>query len=280
MILVSGIVHRHPELIRDQVQLYNAALGGAGACWHLLHISQEAVRGGLLEQLDLPENVTINPTHVLTKRPTFLACHLLNLLFAMREGWVHSHVLLHTDSDLPYRPGLGEHIRAYDLGLAIPRPFKPEKSGSAWAEAVGADLRLRGFAERVGDGRILTTRYEGMFATRALMTEIFAQMLAAWPFDEYAWRGDYPYEEFALPTVVEAVVRNRSVSRTRHVVMTASSSREYELADRQPLKARHISLLEREPPEIFSAKFAPADLRSPVRAFARQELGVEEPPPA
>ncbi|MCR0982151.1 hypothetical protein [Roseomonas populi] len=277
MILVSSIFHRKPELIRDQLLLYNAAMGGEGACHHILHLNRESVRHGILDGLGLPPNATVNPVHLETHRPTFLGCHVLNLLHAMREGFGHTHVYLHTESDIPYRPGLGEHIRAHDLGLAEPRPVKLAGSKSAWAEPVANDLRLRAFVERIGDGRILTTRYEGMFATRALMTEILFQMMAAWPFDEHHWRGDYPYEEFALPTVVEAVVRNRTLRRTRHAVMTASSARRYELADRAMLRPEHIPLLEREGPEIFCAKFAPGELHSPVRAWARRCLGVPEP---
>ena len=277
MILVSSIFHRKPELIRDQLLLYNAALGGEAACHHIIHLNRESVRHGILDGLVLPANATVNPVHLETHRPTFLGCHVLNLLRAMREGLGHTHVYLHTESDIPYRPGLGEHIRAHDLGLAEPRPVKLIRSTSAWAEPVANDLRLRAFVERIGDGRILTSRYEGMFATRALMTEIIFQMMAVWPFDENHWRGDYPYEEFALPTVVEAVVRNRVLRRTRHAVMTASSSRRYELADRAMLRAEHIPLLEREGPEIFCAKFAPGDLHSPVRAWARRVLGVPEP---
>jgi hypothetical protein len=104
MILVSGIVHRKPELIRDQVVLYNAAMGGEDACHHVLHVNAGAVREGILEGIDLPGNVTVNPTHLHTRRPTFLACHVLNLLHVLRGGMRPSHVLLHTDSDLPWRP--------------------------------------------------------------------------------------------------------------------------------------------------------------------------------
>ncbi|MBP0447125.1 hypothetical protein J8J14_20315 [Roseomonas sp. SSH11] len=276
MILISGIVHRKPELIREQILLYNAAMGGEAACHHILHVSADGVREGLLQKLDLPHNVTINPTHLHTRRPTFLACHVSNLLHAMRAGMAHTHVYLHTESDIPYRHGLGAQIRAHDLGLAEPAVFRPDKARSTWAEPVAADWRLRRFVETAGDGNIYTSRYEGMFAARALMTEILAQMMAAWPMDEHHWRGDYPYEEFGLPTVTAAVVRNRAIRRTRHAVLTTSSSRAYGLKDREMLRADSIALLQAEPPEIFSAKFAPHDLNSPVRAFARRSLGLEE----
>jgi hypothetical protein len=275
MILVSGIVHRKPELIREQVLLYNAAMGGEAACHHLLHVNAEAVREGLLEALDLPANVTVNPTHLHSRRPTFLACHVLNLLHAMRAGLEYGHVYLHTESDIPYRPGLGAQIRAHDLGFGRPAVFDPGRSRGAWAGPVAEDWRLRRFADRFGDGRIYTSRYEGFFATRGLMTEIFAQMMAAWPMDENHWRGDYPYEEYALPTVTEAVVANRALRRTRHAVLTTCSSRAYGLADREAVRPESIPLLEAEPPEIFATKFVPHDLRSPVRIFARRALGLE-----
>jgi hypothetical protein len=276
MILVSGIVHRKPELIRDQVVLYNAAMGGEGACRHVLHVNAGAVREGILEGIGLPGNVTINPTHLHTRRPTFLACHVLNLLHALGAGPRPSHVYLHTDSDLPYRPGLGDHIRAHDLGLAAPKAFDPSTNRSNWAGPVGEDRRLRDFADRYGEGRIHTSRTEGMFATRDIMVEIFAQMMAVWPMDENHWRGDYPYEEFALPTVAVHLLRHRDLRRTRHAVLATSSSRAYGLGDREPLTAASIPLLEAEPAEIFAAKYAPTDLSSPVRAFARQALGLPQ----
>jgi hypothetical protein len=46
--------------------------------------------------------------------------------------------------------------------------------------------------------------------------------------------------------------------------------------DREMLRADSIPLLQAEPPEIFSARFAPHDLESPVRVFACRSLGLQE----
>jgi hypothetical protein len=280
MILVSGIVQQQPDLILDQIELYNAAMGGEDRCHHILHVNADAVRKGLLEELVLPRNVTINPTHLHTRRPTFLGCHVVNLLHAIRQGMSYSHVYLHTDSDLPYRKGLGEHVLGHDFGLAKPGTFDLAQSRSIWAKPLEADLRLRDFVARIGGGVIYTTRYEGMFATRGIMQEILMQMMAVWPFDENQWRGDYPYEEFALPTVAMAVIRNRDLRRTRHAVITGPSEARYKLGVRKELHEGSIPLLQSEPGDVFSAKFAPAALNSPVRQFARASLGLPEPPGA
>ncbi|HEY8614461.1 MAG TPA: hypothetical protein VIL69_24635 [Roseomonas sp.] len=276
MILISGIINTQPDLILDQITLYNATMGGVGACCHILHVNADAVRKGLLAELKLPANAFINPLHMHTKQPTFLGCHVANILFAARGGLPFTHVYLHTDSDLPYRPGLGEHIRAHDLGLKKPNIFDPDKSISMWAQPVGADARLRNFVYANGGGVIYQSRYEGMFATRELMNEIMLQMATVWPFDENHWRGDYPYEEFALPTIVENIVRHRNLRRSRHAVMTAPSHGQYGLGSRMPLLAEHIPLLKKEPPDVFSAKFAPSEIDSPVRVFARTALGLAE----
>ncbi|MFH5924502.1 hypothetical protein [Roseomonas xinghualingensis] len=277
MILVSGIVHQRPDLILDQVQLYNAAMGGEDCCHHILHVNAEAVRKGLLKQLMLPPNVTINPTHLHTRHPTFMGCHIVNILHAIRAGLPYSHIYLHTDSDIPYRRGLGEHVLAHDFGLAEPIAVTLGQSQSMWAVPVSDDVRLREFVAGKGDGKIYNTRYEGMFATRGIMHEILMQMMAVWPFDENHWRGDYPYEEFALPTVAMAVIRNRVLRRTRHAVVTGPSSTRYKLGSREELNESSIPLLETEPGNVFAAKFAPAALDSPVRKFARAALGVPDP---
>ena len=274
MILISGIAHKAPALINDQIILYNLAMGGEQNCHHVLHINADSVRSGLLQDLQLPNNVTVNPNHLYTRRPTFLGCHVSNILHATRSGLNFSHVYMHTDSDIPYRHGLGAHILSYDIGMNVPSVFNPDNSMGIWARPVGKDFRLSSFIEEIGDGNIYTCRYEGMFATRLLMSEIFAQMMAVWPFDENYWRADYPYEEFALPTITVNLLRNRTLKRTRNAVVTGPSHARYNLRSRECLNVANIPVLNAEPEGVFAAKFAPPELDSAVRIFARRSLGL------
>ncbi len=69
------------------------------------------------------------------------------------------------------------------------------------------------------------------------------------------WRGNYPYEEYVLPTVVENLYGDRSLKRTSHAVYTTTSDSKFGLGNRQDMTADKIPLLESLPADIFAFKF-------------------------
>lgn len=216
-------------------------------------------------------NILINDRSYYSRTPSILGVHLMNVEFALRRGLQFDHVYLHTASDLPFRPNLDVQVRAFDIGLG-PTKRADLSRNSGWFPAVADHQAIRNLVARFGsDAPIFSSRSEGFFCRRDIFFEVMWFAMAHVPFDtETLWRGNYPYEEYLLPTVVEHLFPN--VSRTRHAVATATSMPEFGLPARSPVTADHIPILEALPLEVFAFKFAPAEMESPVRHWVRSQL--------
>lgn len=272
MILISVPTNGHPERVYEQITAYNQAMGGD--CLHVVHVSRDAVQKGLMQigpDISGIENVLINDRSYYSRTPSILGVHLMNVEFALRRGLTFDHVYLHTASDLPYRPNLNVQVRAFDIGLGPTKRVDLNRN-TGWFPAVADHLAIRNLVAHFGpNSDIFTTRSEGFFCRRDIFFEIMWFAMTHIRFDtEELWRGNYPYEEYVLPTVVEHLFPD--ASRTRHAVATTTSMSEFGLPARAPVTADHIPMLEALPPEVFAFKFAP-DMDSPVRHWVRSRLG-------
>ncbi|WP_143011942.1 hypothetical protein [Sphingomonas sp. YR710] len=280
-ILISIPTNGNPAQIYDQVAAYNAAM--AGNCTHIVHVSRDAAQSGAMAEsgalrLSSFENVLLNDRHYFSRTPSILGIHVMNVEFAVRLGIAFDYVYLHTASDLPFRRNLDVHIAQHDFGMGPSRRVDATKQ-NGWNPAVADHRDIHVLTSYFGaDAPIYTTRTEGFFARRDLFFEVMWYAKVHVPFErENIWRGNYPFEEFLLPTVVEHVLGKRNLRRTRHAVHTTTSDRSFALKTREPVSERHISLLDGLDRAIFAFKFAPTDLASPVRVWVRRRLGYELP---
>lgn len=271
-ILISTPTNGNPALIRDQVLAYNSAIDSE--CVHIIHVSRDAKQKGVMQSFDATRigNVLINDHSYFSRTPSILGIHILNVEFALRSGIDFSHIYLHTASDLPFRRGLGSHIFSYDFGMSSARTVDLRKT-AGWTPAVADHRPIQDLASMF-DGTIYTTRTEGFFCSRDLFFEIMWYAKLFVNFDrENIWRGNYPYEEYLLPTVVEHLLGPRKLRRTRNSVITTTSHSEFNLNSRERINVEHIPILQNTEKGVFAFKFAPDDIDSPVRKWVRNELG-------
>ncbi|SDD88269.1 hypothetical protein SAMN05444678_1307 [Sphingomonas sp. YR710] len=280
-ILISVPTNGNPAQIYEQIAAYNAAM--SGNCTHVVHVSRDAAQSGAMAEsgalrLSSFENVLLNDRHYFSRTPSILGIHVMNVEFAVRRGIAFDYVYLHTASDLPFRRGLNVHIAQHDFGMGPSRRVDTTKQ-NGWNPAVADHRDIHALTSFFGpDAAIYTTRTEGFFARRDLFFEVMWYAKVHVPFErENIWRGNYPFEEYLLPTVVEHVLGKRDLRRTRHAVVTTTSDRSFGLKTREPVNEQHIPILEKLDPAIFAFKFVPTDLTSPVRAWVRAQLGYGLP---
>jgi len=276
-ILISTPTNGQAPQVYEQALAYSVAMNGN--CVQIVHVSRDAQQKRAMEHCggqslgDL-SNVYVNDRSYFSRTPSIMGIHIMNVEFALRKGIAFDYVYLHTASDLPFRRDLDKHIAGHDLGLAPSRIVDTSKE-TGWNPAVADHRAINELVSFFGPGAaIYTIRSEGFFCRRDLFFEIMSYAMIHVPFErESIWRGNYPYEEYVLPTVVEHVLAGRNLRRTRHAVITTTSDQSFGLATRERLSERHIGLLDASGADIYAFKFAPAEIDSPVRKWVREQLG-------
>jgi len=285
--LVSCPANDKPHLVYEQTLAYNRALGDD--CVHVINVNiqrsgkffEEAEAAGI--DFAAIGNVVFAKPERMSIAATGLGIHATNLSFAIQSGIVADYVLLHTTSDLPFRLGLGDYMRRFDLGQAPPRRIDKDNSPGFYSRAA-RDQSLTSFLRKidfpVDEGRGPTLpfcRFEGSFYRWGLAMELFFLLCSHFGFDgDYHWLRPYPIEEILLPALADHLERHHKLTRTRHTVIVASEDgdpRFTGLSARKPMNEEHIPTLAGLEEEIFSFKFAP-DSDSPVRDWVFGELGI------
>lgn len=283
--LVSNTAHADPHLLYEQTLAYNKALGDD--CIHVINVNSLRSRAFFERARSFDVNfatignVVFAQPERMVHRPSTLGVHATNIAFAIKAGITADYVVLHTSSDLPFRPGLKAHIAAHDIGQKEPVLLGRDSVWN-WHRFAAADELLLSFLRKLSirvdddDGPwIPYGRFEGSFHRWGLMMEMLFFLASHFGFDEEThWMKPYPLEEIVLAALAGRLAAKGNLRRTRNFVLVANEDRRFSgLVKRKPFTEDHIPALTGVEDDIYSFKFAPpAD--SPVRDWVFEQLGI------
>jgi len=216
---ISLLVHEKPEVILDQLKNFRRFAPGAII---VMHVAKAMV---LTEEIAASftalGNVHINPERVATNATTLLQPHQLNIRYILGlNPNEHDKIAFHASNDMLVRPGVEEHLQAYDAGY-YNDGILDLKNEPLIANAAYADQAFMRLCKEAGVETLIKTQIEGAYFQIRHLRPALALIDAA-GFDWTIRRGYYA-EEIVISTLVHAQLNGTAARIGRPYILSEVS---------------------------------------------------------
>ncbi|WP_455631054.1 hypothetical protein [Megamonas sp.] len=183
-LVISIPVHEKPNVINDQIANIKKYLIKPII---VLHISKGYYNNYKEKDINLEDNVYINPSHLETSWGNIYKTHVSNFKF-IREVVDFDYFVMHSSNDMYVKYGLEEYINIFEAGFN--KRFSWDTYSMWWPmEVANKDEILKKIMRYLGLNRIVATQIEGSFYRKDIFEKIIEVL------DKFIYSEDISIEE-------------------------------------------------------------------------------------
>lgn len=200
-IVVSIPVHEKPEVINDQIKNIKKYIKKPII---VLHVSRFFYDSYKESEINVDDDVYVNPTHLQTKWGDIYRTHVSNYKY-IKNKLEFDYFLLQASNDCFVKKGIENYISKYEAGINY-RILRQHDSRWWPCSCANDDIALKKIMNQIGVTRIIASQVEGSFYRKDIfdyIVNILDQFITQEDIENFNFYGR---EEVYFSTIAQKVV--------------------------------------------------------------------------